>query len=494
MRERAVVLGGGPCGLSAAWEFARQGIPVTVLEVQPKLGGLCSTTEHHGFRFDLGGHRFISKNPLLVERIRSLLGADLLVGERRSVILLNGKVFHYPLSARDLLKQNSLTLNLRALGDYLYSRARRRRRPGPEASFEEWVVNRFGRILYDLFFGPYTEKLWGLAPSLISADWASQRISLLDLGEVLRRLIGLGEEVPRSYAPRFLYPKWGIGQIFDAIGQDVERLGGTIYLEAKLKAVEWKGREVQRVWFENGGELTAVAGKYYVSTIPLPELIHLFLPSLPDDLDKSVQALSYRAMRFLNVLLDQEEVGPYTWMYVAEPGTVMTRIQEPKRRSPFNVPPGKGSLMLEIPCWVGDAIWQASDARLLSRALDDLERLGFPLRGKVVEAFSTRATHAYPVYSLAYREHRERLLGALEHFLNLVSCGRQGAFRYLFMDAAMEMGILAARHLVGEGVRKEEVLEIGGEGSLLEVQSVAASEWIGGATLEPSIRVGSHAE
>ena len=494
MRERAVILGGGPCGLSAAWEFARQGIPVTVIEVGPKLGGLCATTEYNGFRFDYGGHRFISKNRMLVEQVRGLLGDDLLVGERRSVILLNGKVFHYPLSARDLLKQNSLALNLRALGDYLYSRARCRLSPCPEASFEEWVVNHFGRTLYDLFFGPYTEKLWGLPPSLISADWTSQRISLLDLGDVLRRLVGLGGEVPRTYAPRFLYPRWGIGQIFDVIGREIERLGGTIYLEAKVKAVEWKRREVQRIWFEKAGELMAVAGKYYVSTIPLPDLIHLFLPSLPDDLDKSVQALSYRAMRFLNILLDQEEVSPYTWMYVAEPGTVMTRIQEPKRRSPFNAPPGKGSLMLEIPCWVGDAIWHASDAWLLARALDDLERLGFPLRGKVVDAFSTRATHAYPVYSLAYREHRERLLGALEHFSNLVSCGRQGAFRYLFMDAAMEMGILAARHLLGERVRKEEVLEVGSEGNLLEVQSVASSERIGGATLEPSVRVGTHPE
>lgn len=491
MRERAVIFGGGPCGLSAAWEFARLGVPATVIEARPKLGGLCSTTEHMGFRFDLGGHRFISKNQALVERVRGLLGDDLLVGERRSVILLNGKAFAYPLSARDLLRQNSLALNLRALLDYLYSRARCRLSPGPEVSFEDWAVNRFGRTLYDLFFGPYTEKLWGLPPSSISADWAAQRISLFDLGDVLRRLVGLGDEVPRTYAPRFLYPKWGIGQIFDAIGREVERLGGTIHLDAKLRAIEWEGRNVQRVWFEKAGELLTVAGTSYVSTIPLPELIRLFLPSVPEDLGQSARALTYRAMRFLNVLLDQEEVSSYTWMYVAEPGTLMTRIQEPRRRSPFNAPPGRGSLILEIPCWVDDAIWRAPGAQLLPRALDDLERLGLSLRGKVIDAFSTRATHAYPVYSLAYRGHRERLLGGLGRFANLVSCGRQGAFRYLFMDAAMEMGILAARHLVGEGVRKEEVLEVGGEPCLLEAQSVAASEWTGGATLRSQVRVGS---
>jgi protoporphyrinogen oxidase len=485
MRERAVILGGGPCGLSAAWEFALRGVPVIVIEAQPKLGGLCATTEYRGFRFDLGGHRFISRNRALIERVQHLLGDDLLVGERRSVIFLNGKVFDYPLSARDLVRQNPVALNLLALGDYLYRRARCRLFPRPETSFELWVVNHFGRPLYDLFFRPYTEKLWGLPPSSISSDWASQRISLPDLADVLRRLSGLEREIPRTYAPRFLYPKWGIGQIFEAMGREVERLGGTIYLGAKLKAIEWEGREVRRVWIEKTGEIFPVEGSLFVSTIPLPDLFYFFLPPLPLDFGPGPSPLAYRAMRFLNILLDQEEVSPYTWIYVAEPRTLMTRIQEPKRRSPFNAPPGKSSLILEIPCWVGDDTWRAPDDLLLRRAFADLERLGFPLRGKVIAAFSTRATHAYPVYSLTYREHRERMLRALEEFPNLVSAGRQGAFRYLFMDAAMEMGILAAKHLLEEGVKRQEVLAVGEEKNLLELQSVAAEEWIGSPARQP---------
>lgn len=485
MREQAVILGGGPCGLSAAWEFALHGVPVTVIEAQPKLGGLCATTEYRGFRFDLGGHRFISRNRALVERVQGLLGDDLLVAERRSVIFLNGKIFHYPLSARDLVRQNPVALNLLALGDYLYRRARCGLFPRPEASFEEWVVNHFGHPLYDLFFGPYTEKLWGLPPSSISSDWASQRISLLDLGDVLRRLLGLEREVPRTYAPRFLYPKWGIGQIFEAMGREVERLGGTIYLKAKLRAIEWEGWEVRRVWIEKAGEIFTVEGSSFVSTIPLPDLFRLFLPPLPIDFGSGPSPLAYRAMRFLNILLDQEDVSPYTWIYVAEPRTLMTRIQEPKRRSRFNAPSGQSSLILEIPCWVSDETWRAPDDRFLQRGLDDLERLGFPLREKVIAAFSTRATHAYPVYSLTYREHREQMLHALKRFSNLVSAGRQGCFRYLFMDAAMEMGILAAKHLLEEGVKREEVLGVGEEKNLLEVRSVAAEEWIGSPARQP---------
>ncbi|MFQ5847031.1 MAG: FAD-dependent oxidoreductase [Candidatus Methylomirabilales bacterium] len=481
MRERAVILGGGPCGLSAAWEFARRGVPVTVVEAQSKLGGLCATTEYQGFRFDLGGHRFISRNRELVQRIQGLLGDDLLMGERRSVIVLNGKTFHYPLSVLDLVRKNPLAVNLRALGDYLYRRARCRLSPRPETSFEEWVVNHFGRPLYDLFFGPYTQKLWGLPPSSISADWAAERISLFDLADVLRHLLGRGREIPRTYAPTFLYPKWGMGQIFDAMGREVERLGGTLYLQTKVKAVEREGWEIRRVWIETGGELFVVEGSWFVSTIPLPDLFDLFLPPVPGDFDLAPHSLVYRAMRFLNIPLDQEEVSPYTWIYVADPGALMTRIQEPKRRSPFNAPAGKSSLMLEIPCWIGDETWRAPDDRLLARGLESLERIGFPLRGSVIHAFSTRATHAYPVYSLTYRELRERLLRALDRIPNLMSVGRQGAFRYLFMDGAMEMGILAARRLLGESLKREEVLGVGEEKNLLEIQSVAAEEWVGSA-------------
>ena len=200
MKKKILVLGGGPCGLSAAWELSRYGHDVTVIEKESTVGGLCITNEYKGYRFDLGGHRFISKNKELVENVCNMMGNELLTSHRKSVILLKGKTFEYPLSAKDIFLKMGFWTNLKAFTSYLIATVFKVIFRKKDISFEDWIVNRFGRTLYNLFFGPYTEKLWGISPKLISTDWASQRISLLNLKDVLFRLFKLKKGTPRTYA------------------------------------------------------------------------------------------------------------------------------------------------------------------------------------------------------------------------------------------------------------------------------------------------------
>jgi|LNFM01.1.fsa_nt_gb protoporphyrinogen oxidase len=449
-----VVLGGGPAGLAAAWEAAIAGRSVCVIEEQPALGGLCATVERDGFRFDLGGHRIISKRAALVERLRALMGDELEERERKSVILLDGVRYRYPLVARELVEKLPAALVARAAVDYGLERARDAIRDDrDERTFRQWVQRRFGRTLYDLFFGPYTEKLWGLSADELSSDWASQRISLLNLADVSLRLAGLRRGGARTYARRYLYPRGGIGALFTRLARELERLGVVFHTSARAVALV-RDRDNARVTKVRVTDLRATDGDdvtselrcgAVISSVPLGALAALVAPEDPT-LAAHAAALGHRAMRFVNVLL--EGPGPVlgaTWVYAADARLSITRIQEPAERSASMTPPGRASIMLELPADPASAAWSEPDEALASRLLCELASVGIDLRPRVIRAFSTHARYAYPVYRLGYQRHRDALFSAVSTIDNLWTVGRQGLFRYVFMDTAMEMGFAASR-------------------------------------------------
>jgi protoporphyrinogen oxidase len=463
-----VVLGGGPCGLSAAWHLAAHGEPVVVLEAEPQVGGLCATHARDGYRFDLGGHRFVSSDQELTRRLESLLGDDLLTARRKSVVLHEGRAFRYPLEARDLLENLGWRENARALAGYARARLAARLSPRPDVTFEDWVVSRFGRPLYDTFFGPYTEKLWGLSPRLISADWAAERISLLGLGDAFLRLAGLRRTPVRTYAREYRYPRLGMGQLYDALARDVRERGGEVRTGARVTGLETSGSRVVAVRARTSTGEERIAARALVSTIPLPDLA-AHLSATPS------AELRFRSLVFLNLMLERETIGDSTWMYVASGRLRISRIQQPNRRSGAMAPPGKTSVMLEIPCDKGDAIWGAPLAELSALALSELASLGVAI-GPVRDAFSVRVEHGYPVYHLGYERERQRLLGEVGRFENVRTAGRQGLFRYVFMDAAMQMGELAAEQLRrGEaGAEVRRIDAIGRSARVLETTAITA--------------------
>jgi protoporphyrinogen oxidase len=458
--------------LTAAHRLARQGLHVTVLEREPRPGGLCSTQERNGFRFDLGGHRFISRSPALVEMVRGLLGEELLERRRSSVVLNGGRRLRYPLQLDDVLSQVPTREGARILSSFARAQLTRTR----DVSFEDWVVRRFGRVLYDGFFGPYTEKLWGVAPDQISADWASQRISLMSLTDVLVRLLGLRRGRARTYARRYLYPRLGIGQIFERMAESLRSLGGRLILGARVTGLDLAATGVRAVRFvaEDGGREIACDG--VISTLALPALARLVSPRMPAEVEKSISRLRFRGIRLLNVLLDGPEVSPHTWMYVSEPRYVMSRIQEPRQRSPEMAPPGKTSVMLEVPCEPGDGLWSAADGELYERCMRDLACLGFSdLRRRTLEYFSSYVEEGYPIYHLDYQRDRACALDFVGQVPNLMSVGRQGAFRYVFMDTAMEMGIMAAEALLGgRRTPTRTIADLRSEAGLIEARTLTA--------------------
>ena len=471
------VLGGGACGMSAALELTKLGVQTTVLEREPRIGGLCGTHERDGFRFDFGGHRVVTRNPDIDRLVRELVGGDLLERERSSAVLNGGKRYRYPLQLDDVLRQYGPARGARALGSYARAAIRQWLSPHPEQTFEEWVTHRFGAELYGTFFGPYTEKLWGLAPSEISADWAAQRISLPSLLDVAARLVGIRRPIVRTYARRYLYPRYGIGQIFERCAERIAERGGTLRTEAEVTAIERRGHEVRAVRFRDPRGEHELPCDAVLSTLSLPALARMLGP-LPAAIERAAGRLHFRAIRLIQLMLDGPPVSPHTWMYVSEPGYLMARIQEPVHRSPAMAPAGATSLMLEIPCAVGDEIWTAADETLRDRCLADLARLGFPgLEQRVRGSFSTYVPEGYPIYHLGYAEDRAAVLSHLGRFERLLSSGRQGAFRYIFMDTAMEMGIGAARALAAGPAASRHagwIAELGSARELLEAKVLTA--------------------
>ena len=457
-----VILGAGPCGLSAAWEFARNGYRVTVIEKEPQVGGLCRTISYKGFRFDLGGHRFISRSHELIRKIQQLMPDELLLKERKSATRFKGRTYPYPLSAKDILTKLPLSISLRSLSDYLKVSLKQRFNPLPEVTFQDWALNRFGRSLYELFFRSYTEKFWGISADELSAEWAAQRIPVF----------GLRKEKCQTYARYFYYPKQGIGQIFEYIAKEVISHKGIIHLNASSSEVIIEDKTVKAVAFGQDSRKRYIDCDYLVSTIPLPELVSQVNDKSDGQLKAQADSLRFRSVRFLNLLIDYPQISSNTWTYVPEKRYLFTRIQEPKLRSPFNAPPGKTSLILEIPCNFQDALWNAPDEEIYQRVLLDLSLLGIELKDKVMDYFSTRAKYGYPVYALGYASHKQSLLHELGGYKNFTTAGRQGLFRYLFMDQAMQMGGRLAEQIIKDAPAQAYIDTLGQERELIEGKAV----------------------
>ncbi len=467
--NRVAVLGAGPAGLMAAWELQQAGFTVTVLEADQRVGGLAATHVFEGeagtYRFDFGGHRFITHNPELLAFIEELMEDDLLHSIRSSVIRYRDRTYDYPLALGNILKNAPWSLLGGVARDLLLVLPFTKPVADREsASFADWIESRFGPTLYRHFFEGYTGKLWGIDPKDLSADWAAQRISLLDLKDVARRLLPRNSNTPRTYARSYRYPKLGFGAIFDRLKERLEANGATVLLNAPVTGVHAEQCNIKSVLFQQQGVVQALDTDYVVSTLPMP-LMMQFL---------GVQSqLKFRALRFLNMPMNMENISTNTWQYLSDPDILATRLQEPRRRSPYMAPEGKTSMMLEIPCWKGDSLWAMEDRQLFARAKQDMTRLGIDMEQATGECFSSYAEYAYPLMSKGYQRERNQNSELLKQYSNLLMCGRQGTFRYIFTDTAMEMGQLAARSLIDQVDYRQQIFDFRNEKTVIETQSVA---------------------
>jgi len=367
-----VILGAGPAGLTAAYELCRLGTPCIVLEQDSVVGGLARTVDHNGYLFDIGGHRFYTKVPLIEQIWKEVLGDDLLVRPRLSRIYYRGRFFQYPLDPVNTLARLGTVETLRCLASY----ARARLAPqSPEDNFETWVSNRFGSRLFNIFFKGYTEKVWGIPCKQIRSEWAAQRIQGLSLWSLIRDALasrGLRTTSIKTLVREFYYPRRGPGLMWSRMRELVERQGAHVILNAPVEEIRRDGRRITAV--RAGGCL--YAGEHFISSIPIGELIARLRPSAPKPLRRAALDFHYRDFITVALIFRATNLFPDNWIYVHDPAVSVGRIQNYSNWSPEMTPDSETTCLgMEYFCQQGDNLWTKSDADLITQAAQELASL-----------------------------------------------------------------------------------------------------------------------
>lgn len=447
--SKVIIIGAGPAGLTAAHELVKAGFEVTIIEKETQIGGISRTINYNGYFFDLGGHRFFTKYPEVKKIWAEVLPDDFLLRPRLSRIYYRGKFFYYPLRPLNAFWNLGPITSSVALLSYL--KARIKPYPYPE-NFEQWVTNQFGKKLYEIFFKTYTEKVWGVPCTRISADWAAQRIKGLSLGKAVINSFGLkGKAQVRTLIDQFLYPRLGPGQFWEKMAKIICRRGGKLILGAE--AVEIRRTEEGKflIKMRSRNSIEEITGTSLISSMPLSELVLSLQPGPPDRVIKAARQLGYRDFYIVSLIINRESIFPDNWIYLHSAEIKAGRIQNFKNWSPDMVAdPGKTVLGLEYFCFASDPEWSQPDSQLISLAVEDLERLGFAGKGEVLDATVVRVPKAYPVYSPDYRENIRIIKEYLLRLGRLQTIGRNGLHRYNNQDHSMMTAIQAVRNFMGE--------------------------------------------
>jgi len=530
-RKTAIIIGGGPAGLTAAYELLDNSdiIPI-VFEMSSELGGISKTVNYKGNRIDIGGHRFFSKSDRVMqwwENIFPLQGAParddrilgrqiplsagafhreigckepkyvpgpdpetqdevMLLRQRLSRIYFAQRFFDYPVSLNSNLIINLGFKRVAKIGaSYLNSRVFPRK---SEDSLADFFINRFGRELYLTFFKDYTEKVWGIPCELIKPDWGAQRVKGLSLSTALihaaRSLVSRGarggisqKNVETSLIEQFMYPKLGPGQLWEEVARRVQAHGGQVYTSHRVVGFTNHEQRILDVVVKDevSGATRTQPGDYFVSSMPVKDLVNSFLNQVPEQPLKVARGLAYRDFLTVGLLLNKlkirnrtkirtiNDVIPDNWIYVQEREVRLGRIQVFNNWSPYMVhDQDKVWLGLEYFCNEGDDLWTSLDSDMIALAANELTAIGIIDRRDVLDGVVVRMPKAYPVYFGAY-EHFSVVRDYLDRFENLFLVGRNGMHKYNNADHSMLTAMLAVENVISGNPAKDNIWSVNTE-------------------------------
>lgn len=446
--KSAVVLGAGVSGLTAAYALSKKGYKVTVLEKNGFAGGLAATFRHGDYLLDYGPHNFHTHIPKVLSFVRDELGVELKrIPVTSSKLFFMGRFVEYPLKIQNAIRNLDIGTAFMCFAGYVKSRLAMRLglRTLPDDSFENWIVNRFGRRLYDLYFGPYVRKVWGIPGTELDVTVAQKRIPSPSLfAMVVRTLTGIRLGKKHSEDPSVIesyYPPKGIGTISDRLRERIEASGGKVLTSAETTAVHLSLSGPQRVEYSLGGKSSAEAADYVINAMPLDRFAGLVRGAGPAP---DAGALRYRSIILLYMFLTKDKIFDDPWIYFNEkdnPDLIFNRVYEVGGFSREMLGKNKGVLCLEITCYKGDEIWNRTDRELFDKCMEYMEKHGFMKHSDVAEILTKRLDVAYPVFRKGYRR---ALTGALDWLAGAgrVFCvGRQGLFSYSNVDHCIDMGL-----------------------------------------------------
>ncbi|MEO8679332.1 MAG: FAD-dependent oxidoreductase [Vicinamibacterales bacterium] len=454
-KPKVVILGAGPAGISAAWRLTELGYPVTVLERDGAVGGMGRTIPMGDYLVDFGPHTFhireTKESKAILQKILPFFGEDPLVLTRGTRVLLRGKEYVYPLEMLQVLTGVSPFLSARIIFDYTMATLKSTFAPAKrEDSFEEWGVRNLGRTLYDLCFGIYSERVWGLPTSQISSKQA-QRVAKLNLKNIILRTLGIKAD-PTTYFTKYLYPRKGISRLYESMSAEVERAGSQVLLNSPAVRVERTGDKASRVFYQDATGEHAIDCDILLSTLPLPALVNMMSPALPASVAEHAARLKYRSLKLIYIALKRPQMTDYHWVYLLDEQFRVNRLSEQKNVSPFMVPKDRTVLCIELSLWKDEALWQASDEEIYRLALRDLMKMGYGVTEAEVDEYHVAdIPTAYPVYELNFEDHLIPVLEGVHEVRNLMTLGRHGLFLNNSMDDNVGLGFQVAEHIDSKG-------------------------------------------
>ncbi len=447
--DRVVVIGGGPAGLTAAYLLAKDGVKVTVLEADEQVGGISRTARYKGYRFDIGGHRFFTKVTPVEELWKEILGPEFISVPRLSRIHYGGKYFDYPLKAWNALSGLGFWNSFLCVVSYL----KWHYKPYPvEENFEQWVTNRFGKRLFEIFFKTYTEKVWGIPTTEIRAEWAAQRIQGLSLAKAILNAASLQKRSDsiKTLINEFQYPRFGPGQMWETAAQRIEEMGGDVLMKHDVVNLEVKDGRVVAIRARSPEGERRIEGEHFINTMAVRNLVRSFDPMPPAPIVAAGDGLNYRDFLTVALMIDQEKLFPDNWIYIHTPGVTVGRIQNFNNWSQAMVPrPNTTCLGLEYFCFEGDGLWTSDDNELIELAKKEIAQLGLADPNKVIDGTVVRQQKAYPVYDSEYAAHLKVVRSYIDAIPNLHTVGRNGMHKYNNADHSMLTAMMAVANMRG---------------------------------------------
>ena len=436
------ILGGGPAGLTAGYYAKKHGVNFTIFEAGEHAGGNCRTLKIKGtdckfrvlpsgdFRFDTGAHRFHDKDPEVTKEVRTLLGNNLLRVEAPSEIFFKGKFYRFPLLSSDLTQKLETKTLLKIVWEQLYNN-----REKYAENFGEFAINQYGKTLAERFLLNYSEKLWGQPPYNLSTAIAGNRLKGLDLRSFLRSAVLGPPRNPNHLDGSFYYPKYGIGMISDKLCKFIGK--GHIKLQHRISRLIHKDGKIERIVLNDAIEIQAAT---VINTLPLTLSIRMLEPPPPPELRAVADGIKYRHLVLCVFCLNRDALSPNASLYFPDEEFPFTRLYEPKNRSTEMAPKGQTVIVLELPCYSDDAVWNMPEAALKTEVWKALQRVKPLLPEEVIHYQTYKLPFAYPVLEVGFEERITRLVRYFETFENLHLTGRSSLFRYLHLHDLFKAG------------------------------------------------------
>jgi protoporphyrinogen oxidase len=449
--EKPLVLGAGPAGLCVGWNLAVDDIPVTILEKTNETGGLSLTFKDDGYLFDLGPHNIHSVYPDILSFLNKILRDEFRPHEPKVKIFFRDRFVTYPLKGIYVFKALPLIIVIPAGLNFLWARLKMfLRDPNDDNSFKSWITNRFGKTLYDYYFGPYAQKAWKINDSEISRYVAEKRVPVLRVSDYMR---GLFKKNPKKFHSEDwgqienYYPRKGVGQISDYLTKGVVEHNGRIEKNVDIISVDGDGKRVKSVTYKQDGRVKMIETDFLFSTIPITDFIRVLNLDVPRDVKEAASALDYCSESLLYIKTSRSSIFKTSLTYFSDPQIKFNRVYEVGLFSKDCVPPGKSAICVEYTCNMNDEIWSATPEELFSDAMDVFESHGM-LNHRDVEGYLVkRITHAYPRFRIGFEERLKKTLNYLSTLENVITLGRQGLFCYANVDDVLHMGFRATEML-----------------------------------------------